>query len=163
MPLSLSPTAVVLLARGIYSEQSHQDPRETVILPPAPTDHLVHIRASSNNTVVTVTTAEGDAINWASAGSVGFKGAKRSTTFAAQTAGAQAGQKAAEKGISAVRVIVRGMGAGRAAALKGLQASGLKFISVTDRTPVSAKFILSLLPLLFLCFFWPSSIDPVVL
>jgi ribosomal protein S11 len=90
------------------------DPRESVVVPHKPTDPVVHIHATSNNTIVTVTTAGGDTLTWASAGSVGFKGAKRSTAFAAQTAGTKAAQAAMEKGVAHARVIIRGMGAGRA-------------------------------------------------
>lgn len=98
--------------------------------------HRAYVNATYNNTVVTVTDANGDTVNWSSCGTVGFKGARRSTAFAAQSAGQAAAQKAKERGVSTVRVLVKGLGQGRATAVKGLQLGGLSIISITDNTPV---------------------------
>lgn len=98
--------------------------------------HIVHVNAAINNTIVTVSDAKGAVKNWASSGSVGFKGAKRSTTYAAQMAGTQAAKIAKENGIEEVRVQIKGMGSGRAPVLKGLQTGGLRILAVSDVTPV---------------------------
>ena len=95
-----------------------------------------YVAASYNNTKVTITDFEGNTVNWASCGSVGFKGAKRSTSFAAQTCAQRAAETAVERGVKAVRVLIKGIGQGRQTAVKGLMAGGLDIVSVTDITPV---------------------------
>lgn len=95
-----------------------------------------HIHASFNNTIVTLTDAEGNAISWASAGGLGFKGSKKSTPYAAQMAAEAAAQAALPHGLKSVEVMVKGPGSGREAAIRALQACGIKVTSITDVTPV---------------------------
>lgn len=95
-----------------------------------------HIRSSFNNTIVTVTDTMGNAISWASAGGLGFRGSKKSTPFAAQSAADVAAKAAMEHGLKSVEVYVRGPGAGREAAIRALQAAGLEVTLIKDETPV---------------------------
>ena len=95
-----------------------------------------HIRSSFNNTIVTITDTLGNAISWASAGGLGFRGSKKSTPFAAQSAADVAAKAAMEHGLKNVEVYVRGPGAGREAAIRALSACGLDVISIKDVTPV---------------------------
>jgi len=95
-----------------------------------------HIHATFNNTIITVTDLQGDVINWASAGSVGFKGARKSTPFAARRAAQRAARGAMDNGVVEVDVFVKGPGPGREAAIRALQAAGLRIRSITDVTPV---------------------------
>ncbi|HTL48155.1 MAG TPA: 30S ribosomal protein S11 [Verrucomicrobiae bacterium] len=95
-----------------------------------------HINASFNNTVVTITDPQGNAICWASSGSAGFKGSKKSTPFAAQVASEQAAKKAAEFGVKEVEVFIKGPGAGRESAIRALQAAGLQVSAIHDITPI---------------------------
>ncbi|MGI5969367.1 MAG: 30S ribosomal protein S11 [Lachnospiraceae bacterium] len=95
-----------------------------------------HIHASFNNTIVTLTDAEGNAISWASAGGLGFKGSKKSTPYAAQMAAEAAAQAALPHGLKSVEVMVKGPGSGREAAIRALQACGIEVTSITDVTPV---------------------------
>lgn len=95
-----------------------------------------HIRSSFNNTIVTVTDTAGNAISWASAGGLGFRGSKKSTPFAAQSAADVAAKAAMEHGLRSVEVYVRGPGAGREAAIRALQAAGLEVTLIKDETPV---------------------------
>ena len=95
-----------------------------------------HIHASFNNTIVTLTDAEGNAISWASAGGLGFKGSKKSTPYAAQMAAEAAAQAALPHGLKSVEVMVKGPEAGREAAIRALQACGIEVTSITDVTPV---------------------------
>ncbi len=96
----------------------------------------VHIRATFNNTIVTVTDTEGNAISWASAGELGFKGSRKSTPFAAQSASETAGKAAMEHGLKSVEVYVRGPGAGRESAIRALETIGLQITMIKDVTPV---------------------------
>ena len=96
----------------------------------------VHIRSSFNNTMVTVTDLQGNALSWASSGGLGFRGSKKSTPFAAQTAAETAARAAMEHGLKTVEVYVRGPGAGREAAIRALQAAGLEVVSIKDVTPI---------------------------
>ena len=96
----------------------------------------VHIRATFNNTIVTVTDTEGNAISWASAGELGFKGSRKSTPFAAQTAAETAGKLAVDQGMKTVEVYVKGPGSGREAAIRALQAVGLDISLIKDVTPI---------------------------
>ena len=93
----------------------------------------VHIRSSFNNTMVTIT---GNAISWASAGEMGFRGSKKSTPFAAQTAAETAAKAAMEHGLKTVEVFVKGPGSGREAAIRALQTAGLEVTLIKDVTPV---------------------------
>ncbi len=95
-----------------------------------------HIKTSFNNTLVTLTDKEGNVIAWESAGSVGFKGSRKSTPFAAQVTAESCAKKGMEHGLQKVEVFVRGPGSGRETAVRSLQAAGLEIISVKDVTPV---------------------------
>jgi len=95
-----------------------------------------HVHASFNNTIITVTDTQGNVINWASAGSVGFKGARKSTPFAARLAAQRAAKDAMDNGMAEVDVFVKGPGPGREAAIRALQATGLRIRSITDVTPI---------------------------
>jgi len=105
---------------------------------------IVNIKATFNNTVVTVTDTKGDVLCWASAGTSGFKGSRKSTPFAGQCAGQQAAEKAAKYGVKEVEVKVKGPGAGREQAILQLQHAGLKITGIEDVTPLpqnAAHFI----------------------
>lgn len=95
-----------------------------------------HIKSTFNNTVVTITDLEGNALAWASAGNVGFKGSRKSTPFAAQLAAEAASRRAQEHGVKRVDVFVKGPGSGRETAIRSLQASGLEILGIMDVTPV---------------------------
>ncbi|MFN5730652.1 MAG: 30S ribosomal protein S11 [Planctomyces sp.] len=97
---------------------------------------VAHIKATFNNTIVTMTDAAGDVICWATAGTVGFKGSRKSTPFAAQRAAETVAEKASKVGVREVEVQVQGPGAGRESAITGLQASGLAIKSSEDVTPL---------------------------
>ncbi len=97
---------------------------------------VCHIHASFNNTIVTIADADGNAVVWASAGGLGFRGSKKSTPFAAQVASQEAAKKAAEHGLMSVDVKVKGPGAGRENAIRALLAAGLKITSVADMSPM---------------------------
>lgn len=96
----------------------------------------VHIRATFNNTIITITDAEGNAISWASAGELGFKGSRKSTPFAAQSAAETAGKIAADQGLKSVEVFVKGPGSGRESAIRALETAGLQVTSIKDVTPI---------------------------
>ncbi len=96
----------------------------------------VHISSTFNNTIVTITDTAGNAISWASAGGLGFRGSKKSTPFAAQTAAETAAKAAMEHGLKTVEVYVKGPGAGREAAIRALQAAGLEISLIKDVTPI---------------------------
>lgn len=95
-----------------------------------------HIRSSFNNTIVTITDQHGNAISWASAGEMGFRGSRKSTPFAAQTAAETAAKTAMEHGLKTVEVFVKGPGSGREAAIRALQATGLEVTMIKDVTPI---------------------------
>ena len=95
-----------------------------------------HIRSSFNNTIVTITDTDGNALSWASAGGLGFRGSKKSTPFAAQTAAETAAKAAMEQGLKTVEVFVTGQGSGREAAIRALQAAGLEVTMIKDVTPI---------------------------
>ncbi len=96
----------------------------------------VHIRSSFNNTMVTVTDLNGNAISWASSGGMGFRGSRKSTPFAAQTAAENAAKAAMEHGLKTVEVYVKGPGGGREAAIRALQSVGLEVTMIKDVTPI---------------------------
>ncbi|XP_072421243.1 small ribosomal subunit protein uS11m [Chiloscyllium punctatum] len=98
--------------------------------------HIAHIKATYNNTHVQVTTHDGLSMVRTSCGTEGFKNAKKGTPIAAQTAGISAAVKATDRGISFVRVVVKGLGPGRLSAIKGLSMGGLQVVSLTDNTPI---------------------------
>ena len=95
-----------------------------------------HIRSSFNNTIVTITDLNGNAISWASSGEMGFRGSRKSTPFAAQTAAETAAAAAMEHGLKTVEVYVKGPGSGREAAIRALQAAGLEVTMIKDVTPI---------------------------
>ena len=95
-----------------------------------------HIQSTFNNTIVTLSDVQGNAISWASAGQLGFKGSRKSTPFAAQMAAEQATKAAIEHGLKSVDVFVKGPGAGREAAIRALQAAGLEVTMIKDVTPI---------------------------
>lgn len=95
-----------------------------------------HIHSSFNNTIVTITDLNGNALSWASAGGLGFRGSRKSTPFAAQTASETAAKAAMEHGLKTVEVYVKGPGAGREAAIRALQAAGLEVTMIKDVTPI---------------------------
>ena len=95
-----------------------------------------HIRSSFNNTIVTITDTNGNALSWASAGGLGFRGSKKSTPFAAQSAAETAAQNAMDYGLKTVEVFVKGPGAGREAAIRSLQTAGLEVTMIKDVTPI---------------------------
>ena len=97
---------------------------------------VAHINASFNNTMITITDAQGNAIAWSSAGSQGFKGSRKSTPYAAQVAGETAGRAAMEHGMKTLEVEVKGPGSGRESALRALQAVGFTVTSIRDVTPI---------------------------
>jgi small subunit ribosomal protein S11 len=96
----------------------------------------VHIKASFNNTIITITDREGGVLAWTSGGSVGFKGSRKSTPYAAQVAAEQAARKAGEMGVRKADVIVRGSGSGRETAIRTMQNMGLEVTGIRDVTPI---------------------------
>jgi len=97
---------------------------------------VAHVNASFNNTVITITDAQGNTIAWSSAGAKGFKGSRKSTPYAAQVAGEDAGRKAMEHGMKTLEVEVKGPGSGRESALRALQAVGFNITAIRDVTPI---------------------------
>ena len=95
-----------------------------------------HIRSSFNNTMVTITDLNGNALSWASSGGLGFRGSRKSTPFAAQTAAETAAKAAMEYGLKTVEVYVKGPGQGREAAIRALQTAGLEVVMIKDVTPI---------------------------
>ena len=97
---------------------------------------VAHVNSTFNNTMITIADVQGNAIAWSSAGSQGFKGSRKSTPYAAQVAGEEAGRKAMEHGMKTLEVEVKGPGAGRESALRALQAVGFTITSIRDVTPI---------------------------
>jgi small subunit ribosomal protein S11 len=97
---------------------------------------VAHIRSTFNNTIVTITDPGGNVLSWASSGQMGFKGSRKSTPFAAQTAADKAARDAMEHGLREVEVMVKGPGSGREAAIRSLQAAGLEVSMIKDVTPI---------------------------
>ncbi|MBF0385643.1 MAG: 30S ribosomal protein S11 [Candidatus Omnitrophica bacterium] len=100
------------------------------------TSGYAHIKATFNNTIVTITDMDGQVVVWSTPGVVGFSGSKKSTPFAAQVAGADAAKKAKDLGIKNIEVLVKGPGSGRESAIRALQANGLNITSIKDITPL---------------------------
>jgi small subunit ribosomal protein S11 len=100
------------------------------------TSGVAHVNASFNNTMITITDAQGNTIAWSSAGSQGFKGSRKSTPYAAQVAADTAARKAMEHGVKILEVEVKGPGSGRESALRALQAAGFTITSIKDVTPI---------------------------
>ena len=99
-------------------------------------DGIAHVHASFNNTIITITDRQGNALSWASSGGQGFKGSRKSTPYAAQVAAEDAGKKAAEHGVRTIEVEVKGPGSGRESALRALQAVGFQITSIRDVTSI---------------------------
>ena len=97
---------------------------------------VAHIHSTFNNTIVTICDTNGNAVSWSSAGALGFKGSKKSTPFAAQSASEAAAKVAVDQGVQKVEVVVVGPGPGREAAIRSLQVAGLEITSIKDATPV---------------------------
>lgn len=97
---------------------------------------ITHIKSTFNNTIITITDLQGETISWCSSGASGFKGAKKSTPFAAQTAAEKAAQYAIEYGIKQTEVLINGPGAGRETAIRALQANGIEITLIKDITPI---------------------------
>lgn len=97
---------------------------------------IVHIHSTFNNTIITITNLTGDTISWASAGSSGFKGARKGTPFAAQTAAENAALQALSVGLKSVDILVKGQGSGRETAIRSIQGAGFEITSIQDITPV---------------------------
>jgi small subunit ribosomal protein S11 len=97
---------------------------------------VTHIQSTFNNTIITITTLNGETISWASAGAIGFKGAKKGTPFAAQVAAEKASREAFVQGLKKTEVLVNGPGAGRETSIRALQSSGLEITLIRDITPV---------------------------
>ena len=100
------------------------------------TSGIVHVKATFNNTMITITDVQGNAISWSSAGAMGFKGSRKSTPYAAQVAAEDAGRKAQEHGVKNLEVNVKGPGSGRESALRALQAIGFVITGIRDVTPI---------------------------
>ncbi len=100
------------------------------------TSGVAHVNATFNNTLITITDAQGNAISWSSAGSQGFRGSRKSTPYAAQVAAEDAGRKAQEHGMKSLEIEVKGPGSGRESALRALQAVGFVVTSIRDVTPI---------------------------
>ena len=100
------------------------------------TSGVAHVNASFNNTMVTITDAQGNTISWSSAGTMGFKGSRKSTPYAAQMAAEDAGRKAMEHGVKTLEVNVAGPGSGRESALRALQSVGFAITTIRDVTPI---------------------------
>ncbi|MEZ0262933.1 MAG: 30S ribosomal protein S11 [Alphaproteobacteria bacterium] len=97
---------------------------------------VAHVNSTFNNTIVTITDAQGNAVSWSCAGHLGFKGSRKSTPYAAQMAAEDAGKKAKEHGVKTLEVLVKGPGSGRESALRALQSVGFNITSIVDITPV---------------------------
>ena len=97
---------------------------------------IVHIKATFNNTIITITDKQGNVIAWSSPGSVGFSGSKKSTPFAAQVAASEAAKQAKDLGLQIVEVLVKGPGSGRESAIRAIQAAGLTITTIGDVTPM---------------------------
>lgn len=97
---------------------------------------VAHIQSTFNNTIVTITDTQGNAVAWASAGTVGFKGAKKGTPFAAQSAADQAARTAMDYGMHQIDIYVKGPGSGRETAIRALQSAGLDIVKIRDVTPI---------------------------
>ena len=117
-------------------QQKKSKPKKAKKLVKAAPSGIAHILASFNNTIVTIADREGNTITWASTGSAGFKGSKKSTPSAAGIAAESAAKKALERGVKEVEVYVKGPGAGRESAIRSIQGAGLTIRSIRDVTPI---------------------------
>ena len=117
-------------------EQKKSKPKKVKKQTKVAASGIAHILATFNNTIVTMTDREGNTVAWASTGSSGFKGSKKSTPFAAGIAAESAAKKALERGMKEVEVLVKGPGAGRESAIRSIQAAGVSVRSIRDVTPI---------------------------
>ncbi len=117
-------------------EQKKPKPKKGKKILRTVTSGVVHILASFNNTIVTITDKEGNTLTWATTGSTGFKGSKKSTPFAAGIAAENAAKKAIERGLKEAEVVINGPGAGRESAIRSIQAAGIVIRSIKDVTPI---------------------------
>ena len=115
---------------------SKQAPRTKKKIKRVVTDGIVHVQASFNNTIVTITDRQGNALSWATAGGAGFRGSRKSTPFAAQVAAEKAGRVALEYGVKTLEVRIKGPGPGRESAVRSLNALGFKVNNIIDVTPI---------------------------
>ena len=118
------------MAKPVASARPRRKERKNIIA------GVAHVAATFNNTVITITDAQGNAIAWSSAGSQGFKGSRKSTPYAAQVAAEDAGKKAREHGMETLEIEVSGPGSGRESALRALQAVGFAVSTIRDMTPI---------------------------
>ncbi|MCF6764650.1 30S ribosomal protein S11 [Thiotrichales bacterium 19S3-7] len=118
------------MAKASKTTSSRKKVKRTVV------DAMAHVQASFNNTIVTITDRQGNALAWATAGGSGFRGSRKSTPFAAQVAAERAGTQAQEFGVKNVDVFIKGPGPGRESAVRALNAKGFKITSITDVTPL---------------------------
>ena len=128
MTASAKPAAA---AAGAAAPRARRKERKNI------TSGVAHVNASFNNTVITITDAQGNTIAWSSAGAQGFKGSRKSTPYAAQVAAEDAGKKAQEHGVRTLEVLVQGPGGGRESALRALQAVGFTITQIKDVTPIA--------------------------
>ena len=98
---------------------------------------IAHIQAAKNNTIVTISDIEGNTLSWASSGSMGFRGTRKGTSFAAQLVAEKAALNAMERGVQRIKICIKGDGAGREAAIRSLQATYLKIMTIKDVTPIT--------------------------
>src|SRR5271168_604130 len=119
------------------SQKPGATPRTRKKVKKSVSEGIAHIHASFNNTIITITDRQGNALSWATSGGAGFKGSRKSTPFAAQVAAEAAGRAAQECGVKNLEVRIKGPGPGRESAVRALNALGLKITSISDVTPVS--------------------------
>jgi small subunit ribosomal protein S11 len=131
MATAQSPTPTSPPASGGPKKRAGKKPQKKNV-----STGIVHIQSTFNNTIVTITDLAGDVVSWASAGSRGFKGSRKSTPFAAQLAAEEAARRAMEHGMRSVAVFVKGPGAGRESALRALQSAGFRVTLIRDVTPI---------------------------
>ena len=129
-PAAAAPAATTPAAGGGPAPRLRRRERKNI------TSGVAHVNATFNNTMITITDAQGNTIAWSSAGTMGFKGSRKSTPYAAQVAAEDAGKKAMEHGVKTLEVEVAGPGSGRESALRALQASGFTITTIRDVTPI---------------------------
>jgi small subunit ribosomal protein S11 len=120
------------MAKGAKRDRKPGKKKEKRLVPHG----VAHIRATFNNTIITISDPDGNVVTWSSAGKIGFKGSRKGTPFAAQVAGQNVGNLAREVGMRSVDVMVKGPGGGRESAIRSLQASGIDIKSIKDVTPI---------------------------
>jgi small subunit ribosomal protein S11 len=129
-PATAAPAATGAADKGAAAPRARKKERKNI------TSGIAHVNATFNNTMITITDVQGNSIAWSSAGTMGFKGSRKSTPYAAQVAAESAGKKAMEHGMKTVSVLVKGPGTGRESALRALQAVGFTVTAIQDVSPV---------------------------